>query len=141
MMPCSCSSSWLAAGLLIAFAGCSGSKEIPISGQVTLDGQPLAGPATIAFYPQQGTDSPGAAGEIVDGKYEIPAERGPYAGSFRVEITWPRKTGKQLPSADPGMVVDETVEGLPAKYNRNTELTAEISPQQKVHDFQLQSRE
>jgi hypothetical protein len=126
--------------LAATIAGCGGSTDIPISGEVTLDGRPVAGPATIAFYPEPGTNSPNAGGEIVDGKYSIPAEKGPSTGKFRVEITWPKKTGKQIPSVDPGMMTDETFEAIPAKYNSNSELNAEVSPTQTVHSFQLQSR-
>lgn len=125
--------------LLFSLTGCGG-KEIPIHGVITLDGEPVPGPGTIAFYAESGTDSPHAAGEIQDGKYAIPAERAPYAGKFRVEITWPKQTGKQIPSADPGMLTDETKEAIPAKYNKNTELKAEISTSQTVHDFHLSSK-
>jgi hypothetical protein len=125
--------------LLPAAVGCGG-QEMAVNGQVTLDGQPVPGPGTVAFYAEPGTDSPHAAGEIEQGKYEIPAERGLRAGKFRVEITWPKKTGKKLPSADPGMTVDETVEGIPARYNTQSELRVEISPSQSVHDFHLQSK-
>jgi hypothetical protein len=123
----------------LLISGCGG-KEIPIHGIITLDGEPVPGPGTIAFYAESGTDSPHASAEFKDGKYEIPAEQGPHAGRFRVEITWPKPTGKQIPSADPGMLTDERVEAIPEKYNKNTELKAEISSSQTVHDFHLKSR-
>ncbi|MEO8494687.1 MAG: hypothetical protein ABI614_06435, partial [Planctomycetota bacterium] len=87
----------LLAVLLLSAAGCGGSANIPIKGEVTIDGQPVEGPATIVFYPEKGTESPSASGEIVDGKYEIPVDKGPSAGLFRVEITWPKPTGKKIP--------------------------------------------
>ena len=120
--------------------GCSSSPEIPIRGEITLDGQPVGGPGTIAFYAQPGTDSPHASAEFSDGKYEIPAERGPHAGKFRVEITWPKPTGKQIPSADPGILMDERVEAIPDRYNKSSELQVEISRSQTVHNFQLESK-
>lgn len=124
--------------VILAVAGC-GPRTIALHGAVTLDDQPVAGPGTVAFYPEAGNEL-GVSGEIVDGKYEIPAERGPVAGKYRVEITWPKKTGKQIPSLDPGMMSDETIEAIPKKYNRDSELTVEISSSQSVHDFHLKSR-
>lgn len=124
---------------LCLFAGCSSSKEIPIHGEITLDGKPIPGPGIIAFYAEPGTDSPHASAEFADGKYEIPAAQGPSTGKFRVEITWPKPTGKKTPSAEPGLMLDERVEALPARYNQQTELRVEISPSQNVHDFHLKS--
>ena len=125
---------------MLTALGCGGDDFIPLQGEVKLDGQPVAGPGTIAFYPEQGTESPGASGEIVGGKYQIPEEKGPSAGTFRVEITWPKATGRKLPSLDPGMTVEERAEAIPAKYNSNTELKVEISSDKNVHNFDLKSK-
>lgn len=121
------------------FTGCGSSKDIPLRGKITLDGKPVPGPGIISFYAEPGTDSPNASTEFTDGKYEIPAAQGPSAGKFRVEITWPKPTGKKIPSAEPGLMIDERVEALPARYNQQTELRVEISPSQNVHDFHLKS--
>ena len=129
----------LAAGLLSTALGC-GAEKVPVSGQVTLDGQPVAGPGIIAFYPQPPSELAGASAEIIDGKYEIPAEQGVLPGTYRVEINWPKPTGRQLPSADPGMTVEERIEAVPEKYNENSELTVEIQPDQTTHSFDLKSK-
>lgn len=126
--------------LLLAVAGCGGSANIPIQGTVTLDGQPVEGPATIIFYPEAGTESPSASGDIVGGKYEIPADKGPSAGAFRVEITWPKPTGKKIASVDPGMPAEEIAEAIPAKYNKDSELKVEIDSGKTEHNFDLKSK-
>jgi hypothetical protein len=132
------------AGLLIlvgasALASGCGPRPLAIQGTVTLDGQPVAGPGTVAFYPEPATER-GVSGEILNGQYKIPAEQGPYPGKYRVEITWPKKTGKQIPSLDPGMMAfEETFEAIPKKFNSNSELKVEINSSQTLHDFHLKS--
>jgi hypothetical protein len=129
----------IAVVLVSTTAGC-GTSQVPVTGTVTLDGQPVTGPGIIAFYPEPAADVGGVSAEIVDGKYDIPAERGAVPGTYRVEITWPKPTGRKLPSADPGMTIDERVEAIPDKYNKNSELKVEISSDKTVHDFDLKSR-
>lgn len=130
---------WLALGLalwvVVAVVGCGGSKNVAIQGEVTLDGQPV-GPGSIVFYPEGGSGAPASAA-IENGRYEIPPERGPTAGTYRIEISWPKKTGKTIPSNDPGFTTEETVEAIPPKYNSQTTLKAEISSSQSKHDFPL----
>jgi hypothetical protein len=130
---------WLKVGLLTAVIGCGSSKEVSIKGSVTFDGQPV-GPGSIVFAPETGNESIKVAAPIEDGKYEIGAERGATPGMFRVEISWSKKTGRQIPSADPGVMVDEVQEAIPAKYNAQSTLSREIKPGENVHDFDLQPR-
>lgn len=131
----------LLAGLLAAAAGCSGNtRQASVTGEVTLDGQPVGPGGHIVFLPQSGGEGRQASAAIDGGKYAIPAERGPSLGPCRVEITWDKKTGKQLPSADPGFMMDETRQAIPTKYNRQSTLTVEITPGANVHNFHLQSR-
>ena len=47
------------------------------------------------------------APEIVDGKFSVAAQRGTFAGKFRVEITASRPTGKKVPHPGIGGLVDE----------------------------------
>jgi hypothetical protein len=129
----------LASGMLLAAAGCS-TSQLPVSGEVKLDGQPVAGPGIISFYPDPPTEVAGASAEIVDGQYQIPAESGVAPGTYRVEITWPKPTGRKLPSADPGMEMEERVEAIPAKYNKSSELKVQIDSDQTVHNFELKSK-
>lgn len=72
----------------LSVAGCgqeSRWQRLPVSGTVTLDGEPLAG-GTITFVPLKGAAGPKARTSVVDGSFEFDADRGPVAGTMRVEI-------------------------------------------------------
>ena len=74
--------------------------------------------------------------------YAIPAATGPSFGIARVEVRWLRKTGKRLPTippAPPG-TIEETIEALPARYNSQSELKAEITPGENQVSFDLKSK-
>ena len=78
----------------------------------------------------------------MNGKYAIKAGKGPNPGLCRVEITWKRKTGRKVKNVEiSGPPVDETVQGLPPKYNTQSTLTAEIKPSgSNTFDFDLKSK-
>ena len=95
---------------------------------------------TIDLLPTAaGSDLRKASGLIVAGRYDIPAARGPNVGTHRVEIHWPKPTGRKVPGfTDIGKNgVDETVEVIPARYNANSTLVAELGPGPNEHDFHL----
>lgn len=124
--------------LLIALVGCGGAKRGAVSGQVTLDGIPVDG-GEIRFLPSAGTP---AWAEIVQGRYTIHAAKGPSLGMARVEVCWSRKTGKRrptVPPAGPG-TIEETVEAIPTRYNRDSKLQADVKPGDNQFDFALRSR-
>ena len=124
------------AALLIGVVGCGGAKRGAVSGQVTLDGQPVDG-GEIRFLPNVGMP---AWGEIVKGRYAIPAATGPSLGTARVEVRSSRKTGKRFPAippAPPNAMIEETVEAIPARYNSQSELKAEIRPCENQVNFDL----
>lgn len=133
--------------LCAALAGCgpqySGQKQFPLAGQVTFDGEPID-LGSISFIPAGG-DSTGqtraSGGVITDGKYNIPEEQGASAGTYRVEIHWLRRTGKQLLDAESGEKYDERVEALPEKFHGKSELTIEVPLPSNTHDFKLTSSE
>ena len=75
-------------------------------------------------------------GKVTDGTYSLDATRGPFAGKYRVEIYWAKKTGRKVSNGDGGMQ-DETTEGLPGRFNKNTELTVDITSWTKKADFNL----
>lgn len=127
---------------LVCLVGCEGSGRASVTGKVTLDGQPLE-LGVITFQPEEGTASPSSGGDIVNGSYEVFRAGGPMAGTFRVEVNALRKTGRQIPAgspAPPGTMVDEYVEAIPAQYNRQTILRAEIRQGKNVHDFAVTSQ-
>ena len=113
-----------------------------VSGNITLDGKPVEEGA-ITFVPIEGTQSPSAGSDILDGGYDVPREKGPKVGVYRVEIRAQRKTGKKIAAgspAPPGTMVDETVEAIPPAYNRESKLRAELKAGSNPLDFDLHSK-
>ncbi len=122
----------LAAVLLIGLAGCGAqTDEFPreaVSGTVTLDGQPLK-EGTIQFMPDAQTSNggTGATGMIRAGQFEIPRAEGPSPGHFSVVILSGGGsdgiTAATIPGEGP--IAKETI---PARYNAQTTLSADIKP-------------
>jgi hypothetical protein len=111
---------------LFLTAGCGGdSRRQAIEGTVTLDGQPLE-TGQISFRPQPGSPGPTAGAPIAQGRFSIKPKGGTFAGGFRVEITASRPTGRKVPDRFTGSPVDEISQYLPAKYNTQSELTAQV---------------
>lgn len=135
----------LGLGCCVVMCGCNHDGRQSLEGTVTLDGQPLP-TGDITFFPVPGTPGPTAGGKIVEGRFSISAEGGTMAGTFRVQITARRKTGKQVfdptaqmmdPNAKNGMI-DQYEQYLPSRYNQQSELTADVIQGGKnVFDFPL----
>ena len=139
----------LSLGCCAMLGGCNEPTDRhALQGTVTLDGQPLAA-GGIDFFPLQGTRGPTAGGQIVDGSFYIAPGGGTKVGTFRVLITASRKTGKQVsdptaemidPEIENGMV-DAYEQYIPARYNKQSELTAEVIVDgQNVFKFDLSSK-
>ena len=116
---------------LLALIGCdSATRPNPVSGTVTYKGQPIA-EGMIYFDPTEPAGNKPTAGPIRDGKYDISAREGPAAGRYRVRITAIDPQAKAA-SADKGVdeigltIGPEQKELLPARYNRQSELSADI---------------
>src|SRR5262249_5814225 len=113
----------------VTVAGCAGgdrTPRVPVSGTVTLNGQPLES-GQITFIPDTGENVVGTA--IKNGRYSLARSEGPSPGSHRVNIWSQAPTGKKVPSdpETPGSeLIDETREVLPARYNKKTELKKDI---------------
>lgn len=125
---------------IVLLAGCrpdTGGRAA-LSGTVTFDGQPVDGGA-IALLPTDGGDTKAGA-RIDDGKYIIPAERGPRPGNYRVEIRWQKKTGRKIPSDDPPNLMDETRQVIPEQFNAKSKTVREIKPGNNTLDFDLRTK-
>jgi hypothetical protein len=126
----------------VGLVGCGGSGGDPnrnsVQGTVTFDGVPVDG-GVIMFLPAD-AESVKAGGEIIAGKYNLEAAKGPNPGEHRVQILWDKKTGRQIPSNDPPNTIDETKQVIPPQYNADSKLRADIKPGRNTHDFALTSK-
>jgi hypothetical protein len=118
-----------AAGL--AAPGCSGSRDDlprePVSGSVTLDGQPLADGA-IVFAPAASSEGAATAttSTIENGQFSIPRADGLIPGKYKVKISKPDHKPEGRSKGPIGKGTKPVKELLPAKYNSKTELSADI---------------
>ncbi len=110
----------LAALALLGIVGCGGAKYAPVSGRVTLDGQPLAD-AVVIFQPIGDPKSPGGPGSAgktnANGEYTLqvvePGRRaGALVGKHQVQIS----TRITAPSGDDSSKTPP--DRVPAKYSR-----------------------
>lgn len=130
--------------VLVTSTGCgqreyAGERRYPLSGKVTVDGQPLQ-MGVLSFLPE-GKSGRVSGGPIKDGAYSVPEPQGATAGKYRVEIYWNKPTGRKIRNPmDKDEMIDEMTQGLPAKYNTNTELSAEVSAKQTKFDFPLTTK-
>jgi hypothetical protein len=134
---------WRPVLVLVFLAGCGGDsfERGTVRGQVTFKGKNVE-QGVIQFSPLGETKGRLCGADIVAGKYEINVD-GPAVGTHRVEIQEFRKTGRKVPdlmgdvSIPNRPLIDEVVPALPAKYNVESTLTAEIEPKENVIDFAL----
>ncbi|QDT98196.1 hypothetical protein [Gimesia aquarii] len=115
--------------LSLTLSGCGSTETGPdrtiVTGKVTFKGEPVL-QGQIWFLPQAGREAPQAGAPIVEGQYRVENKGGVPIGSCQVKIT------AEQPKADIKIVEDggpeeiPTTQYLPARYNEQTELTAEI---------------
>src|SRR5262249_14982703 len=120
---------------LALVTGCS--SKTSVRGKGTLDGEKVDGGGITLRPAGEGRTG---AGEIKDGQYYLDAERGLQPGSYKVEISWNKKTGKLIPSNDPPNKVEETRQAVPRKYNAETQLTLDVVGGSNTKDFELTSK-
>ncbi|PQO37119.1 hypothetical protein C5Y96_06370 [Blastopirellula marina] len=127
----------LAAIALIGLTGCgSGAGVAPVSGTVTLDGQPLAN-ALVSFYPQEEGKRFSTGTTDASGRYELVYtndQHGAAIGKHTVKITTATVQGEGGPARPPK-------EKLPAKYNDESKLIVDVtSGSNDSTNFDLQSK-
>ena len=119
--------------IFVAYVGCGGSDdELPreaISGNVTLDGEPLAN-GYVTFNPAEGQATQ-SGGLVTVGKFSVPREQGPVPGKYSVSISSGSAEAKLSPAEEqtgmPGHVTSNKArDPIPAKYNANSTLAAEV---------------
>src|SRR5207244_9167364 len=132
---------WMAIVAATTVIGCH--HEAPrrgrVHGTVTVDGVPLAkGQIRILAVTEGGI---GTVGEIVDGAYDIPPERGPTAGTYRIEIVSLRPTGRRVRDPDTNELVDELTNVLAARYHAASTLQIKYDPGgEPTFNFELETK-
>jgi len=128
---------WIAlATVPLVITGCGGPARGAVTGKVTLDGQPVDG-GNILFVLQAKGQRGSSCAEIVAGKYSLAAAQGPVVGPNRVEIRWPRKTGRKMPQYP---TLDELREAVPSRYHYDSELRVDVQSGKNQFDFALTSK-
>jgi len=140
--------------LLLGFAaGCGGGRDaalpdlVPVSGTVTLDGQPLAN-ALVTFLPVGSTRGRSCYGVTdASGRYELmenEKSKGAPVGAFSVLCNkWVMPDGSDFPSDTTLSAMDAgAVELLPPRYSMedSSELTANVPAGGGTVDFALTSK-
>jgi hypothetical protein len=125
--------------LLCLVLGCGDRTRAPISGTVTLDGQPLE-KGSILFVPMDGATGTATGGEIENGHYQLSGKACAAVGWNRVEIRSPKNTGKQIqyaPGTTPSM---EVIQLVAPRFNAKSSLKTEIKPEANTADFEVASK-
>ena len=122
--------------------GCgSDTGQVSIRGAVSYDGHPIDA-GTIVFTPMEVTKGPSTGGRIKDGRYDVPADKGPVVGGhYRVEITALRKTGKTMAntSAEGPLTVELSEQFVPDRYNTHSTLRVVVTAGANTANFSLNS--
>jgi len=112
--------------LLTLGLGCAAKNgRQAVSGSVVRNGEPLKS-GIITFFHVEGAPGPVAGALIRDGQFAISAEHGLEPGKYRVTLSAPEPGGILTPEEKAAGASPKAKEGLPAKYNSATELTAEV---------------
>lgn len=124
----------LLAAMTILGCGPSGLDVLPVSGKVTFDGEPIV-EGRIQFRLVDG-DQRAFSGQITNGQYELET----LPGKMTVEVTASRMVPGKFDESNPGEKVPVGEMYIPARYNSETELTAEVPASGiKQLDFTLTS--
>lgn len=119
----------LCLGFAVTFLnGCgdSGPSRHEIKGKVTFKGEPIKA-GTITFIPDVAGQMASAGGApITNGEYSIPKVAGLPEGKYKVSISMPDPKNAPKMEETPGESVP-TKDLIPAKYNSDTELRAEVT--------------
>lgn len=127
--------------LLVVLTGCKNYEDrIPVNGQITLDGAPLAD-GFVAFVGDEGYAV--ASGLVQNGHYELSesaSRNGIPAGQYAIRIeSWKDPPGKELPNG----TFSEGISAIPARYRdaKTSGFTVEVSQKSRKFDFAMNSME
>lgn len=115
--------------------GCGGptNGRVAVTGVVSLDGQPLES-GHVTFQPMGKGNT--TAGPVKEGRYKIPADKGPMPGKYRVII----ESFVEEQTSSPEFDGPSSKQILPARYNLDSELEAQVAESGKNEfAFELKS--
>lgn len=116
------------AWFVVALAGCGTDDPLnrqPVSGTVSLDGQPLAN-GTIEFQPLKKGVGSGAV--IEKGEFVIPAAKGLPPGEYIVRVSAAADDGE--PQEFPGESDNLAVELIPAEFNTESDVRFSVKDEE-----------
>lgn len=126
----------LAGAVVLALStGCGSGARCTLEGKVSYAGEPVD-QGGVVFIPVPEESHPRMSAPIIGGRYKLASQAGPEPGKHRIEITWRKKTGQKTPG-EGGHPKDEIVQGIPTKYNAESELFVEVKPGHNTFDFIL----
>jgi hypothetical protein len=127
-------------------AGCGGGRDAPVSGRVTLDGQPVGG-VHVGFQPLAvgGDKYPGGGSYAItddDGRFTLrfveDGRPGAVVGMHRVEIA--TRVGVPDNLHDTRGKPANPKAAIPTKFNRESTLTFEVKPGENGANFDLKTK-
>lgn len=130
-----CKSGGMLCLLLISFSiGCRdiSTERAAVSGQVTLDGQPLD-KGIVRFVPIEGTLGQKLSASVESGRFQLPASKGPAIGTHRVEIESSDTGGLEMDDEDAISHLKSKgirriqVEQVPQRFNTHSVLKVAVS--------------
>jgi len=117
----------------IFLLGCGENSKCTMSGSITLDGNPVKS-GNISFYPLGLETNRKVATVVENGKYQIETNEGLIPGKYKIEINWTKETGKKMLSQDPGIKINQTIQG-----KEDCEIEVNIGTNKR--DFVLKSKQ
>lgn len=132
----------LGIGLVGLISGCGpAGGTVSVRGHVTFDDESIS-EGTIAFVPSGATSGSSTGGPIQNGTYSLGKDAGLVPGTYTVEIRASRKTGEIVPAVPPATgEVEVSEQFIPAKYNSESTLEAQVQSGENELDFNLRSTE
>lgn len=119
---------WIALGVLL-LTGCDGETVQGVTGTIRLNGKPLPD-GKVYFVPADG--APPVVADVNAGVFELKAR----SGSYRVEV---RMFRDRVPW--PGEPHDKQMNVIPARFNSETTLNAEVKKGEANHfTFAVEAR-